>query len=206
MSERETQVAVLEHKIATLSHEKVERDKLIEHLRADLAASTAAAMSATSASGALELELSASRARAEAAESDLQNTRKHLEDVEAALASSEEALRAERAALTGSLEEARAERRVVDHELDLLRRARHAEGLEIKAENDALRHEIERVAAQLIAVTGAGNVKPDAQEPRPERRKVRLAAVERRRPNLLQSCRTKITSVFNPLVARAKSL
>lgn len=122
LAERETQVSVLQHKLATLQHEKDERDKLIEHLRRDLAAITQTAEAAATANGDLEIRLAAAEARAQKADVDVQDAGRKLHDLRDELATALESLRSDRAAAEGALETARAERRTLEHELETARR------------------------------------------------------------------------------------
>ena len=153
LAERNTQIAVQEHKIAALAHEKEERDKLIEHLRTDLAAlRLAAAAAAERSSGDLEHQAHGGPGtRAERAEGEFEKSRKQLQEVEAELATTVETLRAEKAAAAGSLEEVRAERRALEHELDQLRRSLQSKDAETPSENEELRRAIEDVATQIMA-------------------------------------------------------
>ncbi len=181
LAERQTQVAVLEHKVAALTHERDERDHLIAQLRAEATAVEAAAGAAARSSGELEIRLAAVETRAASAEADLETARKQVHDLGEELAVAVERLRAEKAAATGSLDELRAERRALEHELEALRRERHVEMVAISAENEALRHEIERVAEEILSSSRASGQDQPASAARPERRKVRLATVEERR-------------------------
>jgi chromosome segregation ATPase len=122
LSERETQVSVLQHRLATLQHEKDERDKLIEQLRRDLAGATDNAELAATSNGALELRLAQAEAHARKGDADLQDATRKLHDLRDELATALETLRTDRAAAEGALETARAERRALEHELDTLRR------------------------------------------------------------------------------------
>jgi chromosome segregation ATPase len=201
LSERDTLVAVLEHKIATLTHEKEERDRVIQTLRTEVATSSAAASAAEKASGEMVLQLAALETRGSGLQDELARARREAHDIEAELAGKLEALRTEKAASEGALEAARAERRAFQHELDALRRERHDETVAIRAENEALRHEIERVAADIIALSTAAA--PAGQAQRPERRKVRLAAVEERR--VRGSAEGENGATEQPVGARARA-
>ena len=123
LAELETRKAVLEHRVAALEHERDDRDRLIETLRAEREAVDGRIRELEAEVADVDIHLAAAMERGDRYQAQLERVSAEEHAASSELASHLEDLRNAKAAAEGALEAARTERRGLRREIAQLREA-----------------------------------------------------------------------------------
>ena len=165
----ETDIELLNQRVHALQQERDGLDFDLDGLRSESAEAAARLATLAAESGERQRRLAVELQKADAADKALSDARRRAD-----------ALTSRNAELEGELQSVRAERKALKIEFDRLQRAVEVAGGPQSVENEQLRAEMDRLAADILKLAAAGGpdaLGPGGTAPKPDRRRSRIAAV-----------------------------
>lgn len=166
----ETDIELLNQRVVALQQERDGLDFDLDGVRTESAEAAARLATLAAESGERQRRLAVERQRADAAEAALADARRRIDTLVSHTAELEE-----------DLQSVRAERKALKLEFDRLQKAVEAAGSSQTVENEQLREEMDRLAAEILKLAATGDTVAAASAgtaPKPERRRSRIAAVQ----------------------------